>query len=66
MGGGRAWRGGDLPGAGTWDCEPPNLVTPQPSVELPDSAQKVDILDIDTNFGCFVNPLFAGEAEAEA
>lgn len=59
---------GDLPGAGTWDCEPPDLVTPQPSpsVELPDSAQKVDILDIDTNFGCFVNPLFAGEAEAEA
>lgn len=38
----------------------------QPSVELPDSAQKVDILDIDTKFGCFVNPLFAGEAEAEA
>lgn len=48
--------------------QPPDLVTPQPSpsVELPDSAQKVDILDIDTNFGCFVNPLFAGEAEAEA
>ncbi|XP_032764793.1 protein amnionless isoform X2 [Rattus rattus] len=38
----------------------------QASVEFPDSTQKVDILDIDTNFGCFVNPLFAGEAEAEA
>lgn len=45
----------------------PDLVTPQQaSVEFPDSTQKVDILDIDTNFGCFVNPLFAGEAEAEA
>jgi hypothetical protein len=55
-----------LPGTGTWDREPSDLVTPQPSVELPDSAQKVDILDIDTKFGCFVNPLFAGEAEAEA
>lgn len=42
-------------------------MTPQQaSVEFADSTQKVDILDIDTNFGCFVNPLFAGEAEAEA
>ncbi|XP_052594090.1 protein amnionless [Peromyscus californicus insignis] len=37
---------------------------PQPSVEPLGSAQKVDILD--TNFSYFVNPLFAGEAEAEA
>ncbi|KAL1789406.1 amnionless [Sigmodon hispidus] len=36
---------------------------PQPSVEQLGSAQKVDI---DTNFSYFVNPLFAGEAEAEA
>ncbi|XP_041489407.1 protein amnionless [Microtus oregoni] len=36
---------------------------PQPSVEHLGSAQKVDI---DTNFSYFVNPLFAGEAEAEA
>lgn len=39
-------------------------MTPQPEVEPPDSPQKVNI--IDTNFSYFVNPLFAGEAEAEA
>nr|XP_034343795.1 protein amnionless [Arvicanthis niloticus] len=47
-------------------CSLCGAIVSLPSVELPDSAQKVDILDIDTNFGCFVNPLFAGEAEAEA
>ncbi|XP_051010419.1 protein amnionless [Acomys russatus] len=35
----------------------------QPEVKPPDSPQKVEI---DTNFSYFVNPLFAGEAEAEA
>ncbi|XP_021501208.1 protein amnionless [Meriones unguiculatus] len=43
----------------------------QPTVELSDSAQKVDLdsaqkVDFDANFSYFVNPLFAGEAEAEA
>ncbi|CAH6852527.1 protein amnionless [Phodopus roborovskii] len=36
---------------------------PQPSVQQLGSAQKADI---DTSFSYFVNPLFAGEAEAEA
>ncbi|XP_040598372.1 protein amnionless [Mesocricetus auratus] len=36
---------------------------PQPSVEQLGSAQKADT---DTSFSYFVNPLFAGEAEAEA
>lgn len=56
---------GAFPGAGTGHREPPDPVTPQPqpSVEQLGSAQKVDI---DTNFSYFVNPLFAGEAEAEA
>lgn len=54
---------GGLPGgAGTWHREPDTVTPqPQPSVEPLGSDQKVD-----TNFSYFVNPLFAGEAEAEA
>ncbi|MEJ1275937.1 amnionless [Cricetulus griseus] len=54
---------GTFPGAASRHREPPDPVTPQPqpSVEHLGSDQKADV---DTSFSYFVNPLFAGEAEA--